>query len=188
MEAVILAAGLSSRAGDFKLAWPIEGKPLLVRQAELFAGVCDRVYVVAGHWLNEVRELVRDCPRVEVVENPDYLEGMFSSVQAGVARVTGDFFICPSDYPAIAQETLAALAGAWGQVRIPTFDGRRGHPLFMTADCQAIIAQEPRDSNLRNIINRLGFTGVPVNDEGILHDIDTKEDYRNYQERSRRRE
>jgi molybdenum cofactor cytidylyltransferase len=184
MDAVLLAAGYSSRAGDFKLSWPIEGVPLLVRQTTLFSTCCDRIYVVGGHWIDQVKDLVKGISSVQVVENPHYQEGMFSSVQAGVARVKGDFFICPSDYPGIAPVTLTELAESPGPISIPTYRGKKGHPLFMKSKYRDIVLHEEKSSNLRNIIAREGFLPVPVDDRGILYDIDTLDDYRRYVEES----
>ena len=177
MEAILLAAGLSSRAGDFKLAWTIGEKPLLVRQVELFSGVCHRIFVVGGHRIEEVCNLVECYSSVEIVENANFEQGMFSSVQTGVEQVSEDFFICPADYPSISSKTLGQLADGSGTIRIPLFQGRKGHPVFFEKQCKAGILEEPSNSTLRMFIEKRSFTALELDDPGILHDIDTKEDY-----------
>lgn len=174
-----MAAGCSFRAGSFKLAWELEGEPLLVRQIRLFAGHCSSVLVVAGHWTEEVKQLCSGMPSARVVENSEYQLGMFSSVLCGARHVTGPMFICPADMPTIRSQTLAALIEASGDVRIPTFCGRRGHPLFFGDAARRSLLNQPVQSNLRQFIGEYGAREVPVQDPGIRMDIDTREDYEN---------
>ncbi|MDQ1352105.1 MAG: molybdenum cofactor cytidylyltransferase [Acidobacteriota bacterium] len=184
-EGIILAAGFSSRAGTFKMELPVSEKTLLERVIEGMTPVCPRIIVVAGYRAERISRITRGYPMVEVVFNPIYEKGMFSSVQEGVRHVRGDlFFIVPGDHPCIPQEVYRRLKEAAEKsnpgvdVFIPVFKGRKGHPVAMKRPMAAKILEEPPDSTLRTVILRNGFQLVEGEHEGILWDIDTMEDYR----------
>lgn len=100
--AVILAAGLSTRFGGHpKALAKFDGRPLLEAAVNSFR-LCglDKVIVVTGHVHQEVGALATALG-AEVVFNPDYQQGMFSSVQTGV-RAVG------------AEEAFFCSASGWG--------------------------------------------------------------------------
>jgi molybdenum cofactor cytidylyltransferase len=163
----------------------VGNKTLLERVIEGMTGICSRIIVVAGHRSERITLITRGYPTVEVVLNRFYEKGMFSSVQEGVHLVRGDlFFIVPGDHPYIPPEVYRRLKAAAENsiigidVFIPTFKGRKGHPVAMKKSMAAKILEEPLHSTLRTVIRRTGSQLVEVDHEGILWDIDTMEDYR----------
>lgn len=186
IEAVVLAAGYSSRTGPgiFKMELEFRGKTLLEHAILSLQPFCSRVFVVVGHRSERVRNIVKSYPQVVTVNNPDYRSGMFTSVLAGVAQVKSEwFFFTPGDYPLITEVTCRSLLGARAahpgrKVFIPVFNGRKGHPVLMVRQLVPALLAEPKNSNLRLFIDSTGFVPVRVSDSGILTDIDTMEDYR----------
>jgi len=189
-EAVVLAAGLSSRFGAFKLAQPL-GDLTVIEQTLLGMKpwVC-RAIVVVG-WRDEVlRSLLAGRERVVCVLNPNYQAGMFTSVQAGLAASTRQrVFLTPGDIPLVGGPVYSALLASTASVAIPTYQGRKGHPVLLRREVVQDALRAPADATLRDVIERWGFESVPVDDEAILWDIDTEADYQRIQEqfRSRRR-
>ena len=178
-EGVVLAAGLATRAGGGKLTLALEGQAILARCLEGMYDVCARLIVVTGHRRDSLRPILRRYAKVEEVYNPAYARGMFSSVLAGVRQVkAGGFFLTPGDYPLIAKETYASLAGTDGEIVIPVFDGKRGHPLLMNSRLIPELLSCPATSTLEDFIRRRGASLIPVQDPGILMDVDTMEDFR----------
>lgn len=114
---MVLAAGRSSRMGTLnKLLAPLDGKPMLchVVEAALAAGLAD-VVVVTGHMREQVEAALRGLP-VRFVHNPDYREGLASSLKAGVAALSRDIdgaFIILGDMPRIRADHLRRLADAF---------------------------------------------------------------------------
>jgi molybdenum cofactor cytidylyltransferase len=86
--AIVLAAGLSSRMGRFKLTLPWGGRTVIGQVvATLEAAGIDEVIVVTGHRADEVTTALADTT-AHAVHNPDYAAGeMLSSIQAGVREV-----------------------------------------------------------------------------------------------------
>jgi molybdenum cofactor cytidylyltransferase len=88
--AIILAAGLSSRMGRFKLTLPWGDRTVIGQVvATLAAAGIDEVIIVTGHRADEVAAALADTT-AQVVHNPDYAAGeMFSSIQAGIRALVG---------------------------------------------------------------------------------------------------
>jgi len=184
VEAVVLAAGLSSRAKAFKMALPVGDRPVIRRAVEAFLPWCDRVIVVTGYRPDLLAPALEGLgPAVETVVNAGYEAGMFSSVRVGVAQVRAPrFFLTPGDYAFLTPALCGRLLEEPGPAVQPSVEGRAGHPLLLDRACAASILAEPADSNLRAWLSRQAVRYAETGDRDILLDIDTPEDY----ERARR--
>lgn len=188
VDGIILAAGFSSRTGVFKMGLQFGEKKLIQRVIDEMKELCSRVIVVVGYKKERIIEFTKGYANVEVVFNPRYTKGMFTSVKEGVKHVRSQwFFLTPGDYPlitkAIYQKLLDARSESGQCIFIPVFNGRKGHPILVKSDLVKELLGEPVDSNLRKFINRKGFTPVGVDDDAILVDIDTMEDYQRAKKR-----
>lgn len=105
MDAIILAAGLSTRMGKNKLLLPFGSSTVLnavIEKAEPFA---DRIIVVLGNESDRVRDSITSS-KVTFALNPDYEKGQLTSTLCGIRASIGDFFILPGDIPRIAYEDI----------------------------------------------------------------------------------
>ena len=183
IDGVILAAGFSRRAGAFKMGLELGEKTLIQRTVDGMTAVCSRVIVVAGYKSENIFPLEKIYTHVEVVLNPHYARGMFTSVQEGVKHVKSAwFFFTPGDYPLVTPAVYRRLLEApcrfpAASIFIPVFKSRKGHPILIKSVLVKELLDEPEDSDLRNVIRRRGFVPVEVDDDSILQDIDTGEDY-----------
>lgn len=178
VEGVILAAGFSTRMGRFKMELPVGGKAMIVRCVEGMYPVVQRVLVVVGWQGERIRELLAGYTKVEIVPNPDYGLGMFSSVRTGIARVQAErFFLLPGDHSLVGEEVYLRMLAVPGDIIIPTFQGRKGHPVLMARTLIPGILEQPQDRTLRDTIRSRGFVAVEVPDAGILTDVDTPAEY-----------
>lgn len=179
IEGVILAAGLSTRAGTYKMELRFGDKMLIEKSIEGMYDFCSRIIVVAGHKVERIRQIVNPYPKVQVIFNEDYREGMFSSVKEGIRHVTEErFFFLPGDYPLISKEIYSRMLEAQGDIIIPTYQGRRGHPILIKSHLIQEILEQSKFSNLREFIQAHHCTLLEVEDEQIMMDIDTIEDYK----------
>lgn len=196
IEGVILAAGFSSRAGTFKMELLFENKTLIERVIEGMIDTCSRIIVVGGYRIERIIEITKNYPGLQIVFNKNYEKGMFSSVQEGIRHLKGDaFFIMPGDYPFITKNVFQKLKKALktttaggtrsqkgskdmgSDIFIPTFKGRKGHPVLIRKKLVDELLKEPVDSTLKTVINRNIYTLTEVDHESILLDVDTIEDY-----------
>lgn len=178
-DAVVLAAGYSSRAGTNKMALAIDNKTILERVIETLLVVCGKIVVVGGHNFNSIKNITDGFDRVALVENKDYHLGMFSSVKRGVAEMDKDFFLIPGDYPLIKESTYQKLLENKGDFIVPVYNDRRGHPVLIKKSLISRLNEEPVESNLKIFRDKCNITFVDTDDEGILMDIDTMSDYEN---------
>lgn len=181
--AVVLAAGMSTRMGAFKQLLPFGGRTLIEWVVDQLTPVLERVVVVVGHRGTEVREAL-GTRRVDCVTNPDFSAGMCSSVQCGIRRAgpAGAYLICLGDQPVLAGLVrpllLAAETNPQG-ILIPTFGGRRGHPLLLRRRYAAAVLALGPDQGL-NTLTRAhpeDTLEVPLSEPGALEDLDTPADY-----------
>ena len=181
---IILAAGASSRAGCFKMELPLGNKTLIERSIEGMSSVCSRIVVVGGFNVDRVRELLGSYANVEVIENANWRNGMFSSVQLGAAHEkSGRVFVLPADIPLVPEIVYTRLLSYEGDVLIPSFRERKGHPVLLSSSALHEILREPHNSNLRNVIRRIGYKVVPVEQEEILVDFDSPTDLKRVRDR-----
>lgn len=186
VEAVVLAAGLSTRSERYKMTLPLGRKTVIERSIEGMYDLVDRIIVVVGWQAERLRAALAGYDKVVSVPNERYRDGMFSSVQAGVAHVRASrFFLQPGDVPLIGSAVYARMLAEEADVVVPVFRGRRGHPVLLSGATVPEILAQPVDSTLRRYIEAKGYEAVEVDDEGILLDLDTPEDYEGLRARSR---
>ena len=184
VSAVLLAAGLSSRMGRAKQLLVLGDKPVVRRclDALLDAGIRDIVVVInlQGGAIAEtlcgapVNILVNDIP------NSDMAESMRIGLRGLGHKPTG-VLVCLSDHPLVSAKTIGVLCNEHRadqeKIIVPIYNGRRGHPTLFPA---TIIQELFSGMTLRDIIrsNPQRVRSVDVDDEGIVLDMDTEEDYR----------
>ncbi|MCM3168616.1 nucleotidyltransferase family protein [Peribacillus frigoritolerans] len=185
MEAIVLAAGYSSRANAFKMTLPMGQMSVLEQTISKFEGLCSRVIVVAGFQAEIIQEeIVKIISKntysfqIKFVYNENFNQGMFHSIQKGCNEVNAPtFFITPGDCPLVKKETVQLLAKHKGNVVIPSFDYKGGHPIKLSSEVKQKILETNPESNLRVVLDGYEKQYMNVDDAGALMDVDTPEDY-----------
>ena len=185
MEAIVLAAGYSSRANAFKMTLPMGQMSVLEQTISKFEGLCSRVIVVAGFQAEIIQEeIVKIISKnaysfqIKFVYNENFNQGMFHSIQKGCNEVNAPtFFITPGDCPLVKKETVQLLAKHKGNVVIPSFNYKGGHPIKLSSEVKQKILETNPESNLRVVLGGYEKQYMNVDDPGVLMDVDTPEDY-----------
>lgn len=134
--------------------------------------------VVTGAYHDEIAKVFEGKPGVRVVYNPFHRQGMFASVLCGAnAAPKGELLILPGDIPLIRPATVQRVLDGTMAVRVPVFQERRGHPLYLSKAAADELRLEPSTSNLRDFRDRFEVEEIPVEDPFIHKDIDTAMDY-----------
>jgi molybdenum cofactor cytidylyltransferase len=187
VAAVVLAAGRSTRmGGPNKLLSLWRGKPLVRTAVEnVLASRAASVVLVTGHQAEAVREALAGLP-VTFAHNPDFAEGLSTSVGAGIAAVPPDAdaaVICLGDMPGVDAALIDALIAAFDPERgalavVPTVEGRRGNPVLWARRFFSELRHLEGDSGARQILsaNRDAVVEIPVATRGAAIDVDTAED------------
>ena len=185
---LVLAAGMARRMGRTKQLLPFGDKTVLQTAVDtLVDAKLAGVSVVLGHDAEAVRDSLRDRP-VRFCVNEAYREGMFSSVLCGLRGLPADAdaaLIALGDQPQIALNAVRAVARAYREgdkgIVIPVSGGKRGHPVLIDLPrYRREILSLSGDRGLKPVVrgHPEDTLEVPVDDEGILRDLDTPEDYR----------
>jgi molybdenum cofactor cytidylyltransferase len=183
---VVLAAGESRRMGTLKALLPfgpctvIEQvlEPLL--QADL-AGVA----VVLGYRAADIAAVIETLP-VHILYNPDYQHGMTTSVQVALRHITplpDAYLLALVDQPHIGsrpvQRLLTAFADTHTGLVMPTYAGKRGHPIVLAARYRSEVLALGPDQGL-HLVTR-GHPDdtleLPMDNDDILRDMDYRTDY-----------
>ncbi|MGZ5872438.1 MAG: NTP transferase domain-containing protein [Bradyrhizobium sp.] len=184
VTAIILAAGRSTRmGGPNKLLAELGGKPLIRTVTEqALASKAKGVIVVTGHQAELVEKALQGLD-VKFVRNPDFAEGLASSVKAGVGAVSDDAdgaVICLGDMPMISAQLIDHLIDAFAPDRgnliaVPVSDGRRGNPVLWSRRFFNELMTLDGDIGARHLIAKHGeaVAEVPVEGFGAFLDIDT---------------
>ena len=191
ISAVILAAGESRRMGkQNKLLLPVGGEALLVK---LVKSVCasdvGQVLVVIGHEAEKIRRELNNF-HLSFVYNPNFREGMTSSIKSGVKEVSpacDGFLICLADMPLVNTSEINKLIHAYVQNRIkekrlivvPVFQGHRGNPVLFSSEFRNDILEHEKESGCKGVIinNSESVKEIEMDDDNMLLDVDTLEDY-----------
>jgi molybdenum cofactor cytidylyltransferase len=178
VEGIVLAAGLSTRVGTNKLILDIGGKTVIERCIYGMYDICSKIIVVGGNRIEEIENILNKYPKVELIYNSDYLDGMFSSVKKGLMNIKEEkFFLIPGDYPVINKETYKQMLKLDEDIVIPMHKGKKGHPLLMKSYLIEELIKSKQCNTLRDFVNIKGFKSINVEEPGVLMDIDTMEDY-----------
>jgi putative nucleotidyltransferase with HDIG domain len=184
--AIVLAAGYSSRMGQFKPLLLLGKRTIIERVVDLFleSAVKD-IHVVVGYRASELSPLLKN-KGVACIVNEDFEEGMFSSVVAGVKSLVPNaraFFVMPVDIPLVRPQTIQSLLQSYkkrmGEIIYPRFRGERGHPPLISSRLVEGIVSWNGEGGLQSFLERHEkfAVDVAVADEFILFDLDTPEDY-----------
>jgi CTP:molybdopterin cytidylyltransferase MocA len=183
--ALIPAAGLSSRMKAYKPLAELGGRTLVEHVVSLFegAGIADIVTVV-GHRHDE---LIRVLDRTvsHWIYNPDYREGMFTSVQRGLMELQGRcdaFFVLPVDIPLVRAITIRRIMERFSDrsalICHPAFEFRCGHPPLIDSSLIEELLTWKGTGGLKAFLDGYADRSVqvPVADAWIRRDLDTDEE------------
>jgi molybdenum cofactor cytidylyltransferase len=195
--AVVPAGGKSTRMGRPKLALPLGDRSVLEHGVvALRQGGVEHVLVVVGP---HVPELVPLAERVKahVLLLPEETPDMRATVQRGLDWLEDHFqpqpndlwLLVPADHPTLSPTIVRTLVLARQQhnnhsVVVPTFQGRRGHPVVIDWKHVAGMRSLPEGVGLNVYLRQQTRETLewPVESPTVLCDLDTPEDYERLRE------
>lgn len=194
--AVLPAAGASRRMGRPKLLLPFNGGPLIAGVVNaLLGGGVEEIVLVTAPEDEDLRGWARRSG-IESAVNPDPDRGMLSSIREGIGALGGaeelarrgaTLLVSPADLPNLQVETvfelLRRMRESGAPIAEPVFQGKRGHPLAIAPRLIPEIETLDLDAGLRQLRNRheAELLEVPVEDAGVVQDVDTPEEYERLQ-------
>ena len=184
---LLLAAGGGRRLGGRpKALLEHRGRPLVEYAAKaLRAGGCGRVHVVLGAAADAVRERA-DLSGCVLVDNPDWQQGMGSSLRAGLGSLAGTgaraALVSLVDQPGIGPAAVTRVLAAYRDetsLASAAYAGVRGHPVLLgSAHWAGIEATATGDQGARAYLkaHEAALALVECGDVARPYDIDTQGD------------
>ena len=189
--AVIPAAGESRRMGRPKLLLPLAGKTVIARLLEALAqpAISARVVVVRSD--DEPLRAAAATAGATVVQPASPPPDMRASVACALDEIlrryapadSDGWMLVPADHPVLDRATIAGLLARWQtglmKILVPTFGGRRGHPVLFRWELAREVADIPPDRGLDWLLERhaADVIELEVPDRSVLDDLDTPQDY-----------
>lgn len=183
-RAILLAAGSGSRFGGDKLRASLpDGTPIGLASWRNLKSAVSNCIAVVRRGDTALREMLQADGAI-VVECTDATSGMSRSLIAGL-RATADssgWIIALGDMPFIKPATISAIADALAQgalIALPTYHGKRGHPVGLSGRLQGELLAIQGDEGAREVVRRHTEECCLIacdDDPGILRDIDTRDD------------
>lgn len=191
VSAIILAAGLSSRMGTPKLSLPwqdttIIGKVISTLQS---AGIKDKIVVTRPSLPNilaSIRPLISHYSFRIIFINESLPDDMVASIQTGLKSVDSycnHALVVLGDQPFLKKETIISLIAKKDETGmplvIPSYMNHRGHPWLISKSIWPRFLNLHHPESARDFINQHAdqIAYVSVDDNHLLLDIDTPEDY-----------
>lgn len=183
-SAIVLAAGESARFGTDKLSLTLGPRSILEHTVGQFYTIgITEIIIVTGRFAYSIPEKLTP-PKIHWIHNPDYSSGMSSSVRSGIGRIdpsSDAVFITPADIPLFKSDTIRQMMAGFStkKIIIPVHRGQKGHPVLLSTEIAKKCLFSQSEKVLYDVIREHtdAVTLLPVEDEGVVLDMDTAEDY-----------
>lgn len=198
VDIVVLAAGRASRMGAGKTAGGLDkegqlpaphkllaefaGVPLIRKSVET-ARCAGKVHVITGYRSHDMKAALEGLD-VAIVHNPDFDEGMASSLRCGVSvmgpEVAG-ILVMLADMPGISAAHLRTMLDTFNQagakVIVRAASGAlRGNPVILPRETFEALSRLEGDVGARQVIASAGLPIIDVDiGDAALLDVDTQQ-------------
>ena len=183
LGALIVAAGMSSRMGDFKPMLSIGSISIAQRiVATLRQAGADRIVMVTGYNATVLERHLSGNGLI-FLRNEDYATTqMFDSVKIGLRYLQDKcdkVLFTPVDVPLFTARTVRQLVETDAELACPMCEGRQGHPILISTRLVGEILNDSGEQGLKGAMDRCSvpLLRLEVDDPGTVHDADTPEEY-----------
>ena len=181
LAAVILSAGASRRMGRPKALIPYRESTFLEHLIQVTRhpriGVTRVVLGAGGKGIQTIAKLDPST----VVLNKNWEKGQLSSLRAGIRSLEGldtdGIVLCPIDHPLVSARLVSDLVERFyaekKAIILPTYEGRRGHPVIFASSLYAELLTSPEDKGARAVVwaHAADILEVPTDEEGVVLNI-----------------
>jgi len=189
---VILAAGESKRMGTPKGLLDYKGKRFILSQVEKIQKMgLSKIIIVLGKSKEDYLQKAPEIKQYNIKTNPHPEKGIFSSIQIGLSGLSEDVFgvfILPVDVPCpqerVWKAMLQNMKSSEVNVVVPSYEGKKGHPVLLSLGFIRYILACKSDSRLDHEIHKQEKQQrvkiISVKDSTILLNLNTIEDWESF--------
>ena len=181
--ALIVAAGMSKRMGEFKPMLSIGSISVAQRVvATLSQSGVSKIVMVTGY---NATMLERHLSGNGIIflRNEDYeTTQMFDSVKIGLRYLQDKcdkVLFTPVDVPLFTAKTAKTILDSGAALACPMCEGKQGHPILIADHLLEEILNDCGEMGLKGAMDRCSvpLRRIDVDDPGTIHDADTPEDF-----------
>jgi CTP:molybdopterin cytidylyltransferase MocA len=190
VDGVVLAAGESKRMGVSKAKLEFEpGVTLMEHAVQILRKAGCRYVVAVVNAADDWTARLADVAGAAVVINDRPKSQQIDSIRLGLAHLPDDAagaVVLPVDFPAIHVSTVTSMINAFEQkqppVLVPVCLGRPGHPVIFSREIFYELMTDPLPRGAETVVesHRADRFELPINDPGILLDVDSPADYQSF--------
>lgn len=180
--AVIVAAGMSSRMGDFKPLLKVGNLTIIERVVSTMksSGI-EQIVIITGNNAKALEDYLKN-QGIIFIRNEHYAQSqMFDSAKIGFKYLMDKcdkIVFTPADMPLYTSSTVKELMKSKAKVAYPVIKQRKGHPIMLDVTIVPSILSYNGDEGLKGALKHIDEKEyIVVEDEGIFFDADTKDDY-----------
>ena len=188
-SAIILSAGKSSRMGVHKFSLRFNDSSTFLENMvnEYNAFGCNELIIVlnpdGASFLDQLKINLPSNVKIAINQHPEWERFYSLKLGAKLLLKTGPAFVSNIDNPFVDSNILQALALSVQKAdyTYPSINGKGGHPILLSEKIISDLTTEPIDEiHLKEFLGRYSKSKVEVNDERILANINTDEEYRKF--------
>ena len=180
--AVIVAAGMSSRMGEFKPLLKVGNLTIIERVVStLKSSGIEQIVIITGNNAKALEDYLKN-KGITFIRNENYASSqMFDSAKIGfryLANKCDKIVFTPADMPLYTSNTVKKLMNSRAKVAYPVINNRKGHPIILDTSIIQNIIEYNGEEGLKGALKKIDDQEyIVVDDEGIFFDADTKKDY-----------
>ena len=181
--ALIVAAGMSKRMGEFKPMLSIGSISVAQRViATLSQAGVSKIVMVTGYNAT-ILERHLSGNGIIFLRNENYeTTQMFDSVKIGLSYLQDKcdkVLFTPVDVPLFTAKTVKTILDSAAPLACPMCEGQQGHPILIANDLIPEILNDCGEMGLKGAMDRCSvpLLRIDVEDPGTIHDADTPEDF-----------
>jgi molybdenum cofactor cytidylyltransferase len=191
---LLLAAGSSTRMGSPKQLLHVQGVTLLERILnEALKSELDKIILILGHQSKEIKKALGQIivhKKLRVIENPRYRQGISSSITTGLSETEDNYdhvMILLADLPHVTSRLINLLIHRYLESHLPIgaiqVKSKRSHPVIFGRPLYNELRKLQGDMGARALFKKYGDRACLVEPDFFYDDmdIDTEEDYVEFQ-------
>jgi len=189
ISAIILLAGKSERMGVPKFSLKFDSKTTFLEKLidEYYSFGCTEIIVVinpkSAELFDQLQLIIPNNVKIVVNHYPEWERFYSLKIAALALNKIQPALVSNIDNPFVTTKILSTIINNSkdADYASPSFNGKGGHPFFISEKVIVDLKSEKEDQvHLKEFLNKYSRKFIEVDDERVLLNINTMEEYKRY--------